>query len=800
MSRPSRMSRLGAWFRTLGRSISALFYWPNLKNAYHSVTKNWKEYACFYLAALLVTSGFWVIALTTDANLHEARKRVENAYDYHMEVAVLDNEQFANLDAKLIYETVRENEYIDSFYWANDKKPLADGTYTAYIRLAGELPDAYAVVEHDILGDISTERREIRLSPLYTFEEDFHVPYTTQFWAVSLLWLAFSVVLIMLLFFIRLDYFRFVYGIYMACGADQATLIGIAGGEIVVLLGVTLLPAALLGIGLTVAITLPFGIGLGISLRGILTVLFGGFLSALIAVWFPMRRLSRRAPVSHLARADHAAAVSSPRGSFAFGKGAFPIRYELYGFVRMRKYYVRLVLSAVLFAVCFVSGLYMVDMDTQHGNIDPAEYLVAYRPDSYYDYMDSIASDETVDDADAETEELPPQWTLDHDEAAMVWEDVDLFLSDLEAIPGVSHATWDVSLPGGRTLSHLLLTGEQVYRASENAVTSEERPESDHKWAINTYAYTAMDKTWIDNAISHNLCTFEGDPYAILGEGRSVIISENIYNDQLFSFKPGDTVIVAVCDKASATPLVLDPKQNLRNQIDAYVFHYETFTVAAVMRGMASESNITFGVNYDRYASLTNTAPSRTDLTVYMKEGTDFATVRAADGEIRGLLTSFMDWTVTPTGNYFDAQVRGLKNDSGLIMSLAACLLLASPMIWYFSQLMFYRRRRHEFDMLRALGAPARSFATLHRLAGGGLASVAFLATVLMALACNTLVYFAVNTFLPKMGLIESVHYDISFSLPAIIACVLVSVLCGFLSCEVPYRLLSRRDPAGRSP
>lgn len=794
MAHPSRMRRLALWFRAFGRSLASLFYLPNLKNACRSVIKNRKEYASFYLAALLMVTGFAVIALTADANTHEARERVETAYDYHVEVAVLNNEQFANLDAILIYETARDNEYISSFYWANDKQPLADKTYTAYVRFSDSeaLSDSLAVFENDILGRISTGRREVRLSPLYTFDEDFGTPYATQFWAVSLLWLALSVVMLTVLFLVRLDHFRFVYGVYMACGADLPALVGMAGGELLAVIGLTLVPSLLIGFGLTAAMTLPMGVGLWVSIRSVIMVLLGSLAAVLLSVWFPMRRLSRRAPVEHLTAIDHTGSVSSPRRSFAFAGRAFPVKYELYGFFRMRKYYLRLVLSAVLFAACFVSGLYIAEMDAHHESLDPAEYMIAYRSDAYYDYMDALQSEETKAPDGEETEDetdTPAQWLVDADEAEMVWSDADLFLSDIESIPGVSHATWDVSYPGGRTLSHLLLTTDQLYRGSDNSVASDERSAGGHRWAVNNYAYTAVDKTWIDNAIRHDLCTFEGNPYDVLYDGRRVIISEDIFNEQTFSFKPGDTVIVAVCDEAGPTPLVLDPRQNLRNQIDTYTFHYETFTVAAVMRGMSSTSNITFGVTYDRYASLANVLPARTDLTVYMEPGTDLSVVRDADGELRGLLASFLDWTVTPTGNYFDAGVRSLKNDGGLILTLTVCLLLISPVIWCVSQLLFYRRRRQEFKLLAALGAPRKAFATLHRHAGGLLAGVAFLVTVLLSLLCNTAVYGVVNTFLPKLGLIESVHYDLTFSLPALIACVIISAVCGFLSCEIPYRI-----------
>jgi ABC-type antimicrobial peptide transport system permease subunit len=98
-------------------------------------------------------------------------------------------------------------------------------------------------------------------------------------------------------------------------------------------------------------------------------------------------------------------------------------------------------------------------------------------------------------------------------------------------------------------------------------------------------------------------------------------------------------------------------------------------------------------------------------------------------------------------------------------------------MVWYFSQIMFYRKRRNEFAVLHALGAPDDAFAKLHRLAGGVLSGAAFLVTVLLSLLCNYLVYFTVTTLLPKLHITESIRYEFRLSLPALIACVLICVL-----------------------
>ena len=786
MPRRSRLKRIGEWFVTLFRSIGAVLYPPNIKNAYRSVTKNWKEYICFYLAAWVMTAGFWMVALCTEANMRAARNAVAEEFDYHVEVALLNNEQYANLDQQLQYQLARENEFLGSYYWVNGGQPLGDGTYSCRITLDDTygLERAYEEVKADILGRVSKERREIRFSPLYTFKQDYSGPYTAQFWTVSAIWFAFSIFMMVILFLIRLDHFRFIYGVYMTCGADFPKLMGAAGGELITVTVLTWLPAALVGVLIAGILYIPRGVGLWFTAKAVLVPLMGGLIAVFSSVWFPMRRMSKQPPVRHLQAGDNTSLVSSPRRSFFLFGEDFPGKYELYGFWRMRRYYVRLVVSAVLFAAFFVSGLYIAEMKTFQNELDPYEFFVAYRPANYFE--------------EAETEEGEiigdEPWAPTDEQDEMIRSDVDLFLPELEAIPGVSHAEWNVSLSGGFRQSHLLLKPGQLYDASDYTVASKERESEGFKWAVNNYDCTVVDKLWIDNITRNSLGTFEGDPYSILNNPNGVIISEDIYNKQTYDFGPGDKVIVAVCEEAFPLEMIFDPQELLRQQIKNFKFRYETFTVCAVVKGLSSEDGIVFGVGDATYTALTGRPSSRTELKIYLDQGTDMATVATAETRIRSLLTSFSDWQVTPTGNYFEASVKSLKNDNAVILTLAVCLLLISPMVWYFSQIMFYRKRRNEFAVLHSLGAPDDAFAKLHRLAGGVLSGAAFLVTVLVSLLCNYLVYFAVNTLLPWLHITESVHYEFSLSLPALIACVVISVVCGFLSCELPYRMFTKPD------
>jgi len=66
--------------------------------------------------------------------------------------------------------------------------------------------------------------------------------------------------------------------------------------------------------------------------------------------------------------------------------------------------------------------------------------------------------------------------------------------------------------------------------------------------------------------------------------------------------------------------------------------------------------------------------------------------------------------------------------------------------------------------------------------------------TVPLAYFFNWVVYFTVGTLLPKLHIIDSVYYRFTISAPALAACLLISVICGYLSAELPYWLFTRKS------
>lgn len=780
----SRRVRFGRWLRTTASALKATFRKKNLQRSFRSVLHGWRAYVCFYLAMLIIGTGFAVIGLYTDAELAHIRSKIEATYDYHIEISGLSNEDWTAIDNKMDEYLLREVKWLGEV----SSQKEADGTYTFFVTVPEGADQEQTLAGVRAIVRSAPADGNIHTTPLYEYEEVYKAPAQRLRWIAMIIWMSFSVITLVLLYRVRLEHFRFTYGIYTACGADYPMLFGTAAGEMLAVGLLSILPAAGLGVGVTAFLLWRQGISMSLSVLTVVSIPLAVLLTVLLAVRFPMRRLSHQTPVWMLTGQDVSGLVRSPRTSRpVFGK-SFPFRYELYTFWRLRRYYVGLVLSAVLFSALFVSGLYIADMQGYREDVPTYEYVIRYAAT-----------------ADAEVETGEDGGVVDVNVSAATAADIkqasDLILPDVNQVEGVAYAWWQVSRSASRCASHLLIHPEQVgYLSGNYTVPSEECADDGYTLAGQNYSYVAVDELWLD-MIQQMGATIEGDPTAALNDPYQLVVSEDIYNQSAYTFKPGDKIMIATLKRRSLTvDMVADEKEVLRQQIDKYKFTYQEYTICAVVHDLPSQDTVLIGANYDAYETLSGKRAVRDRLYIYMDPDATNEEVHAAEGEIRNLL--FYGWTVDRTHNFFYATIQNGRNISGAIRTLAILLMLVSPLIWLFSQIMFYRKRREEFTLLNALGAKRRAVSGLFPLAGGVLSLLAFVITTVSVWLTSLLVYTVVAVILPKFHIIDAFHYTYSLSWTMLGICAAVSLICGFLSCLIPYWLLRRdqKREQGRAP
>lgn len=264
------------------------------RRARRSVVYSAREYLCFYLAMLIIGTGFFVIALGADAELEHTRRQITDNYDYHIEIGGMTQEQMTAANNRFYVELEKEVPWLEAVRIRQE----TDGSYTCFVTA----PDGFdpaetlAYVRAEVLRQVSGDYR-VSTSPLYGYASTYKAPLLWERWGITLAWLLLSVLALSVLLRIRLEHFRFVYGIYTTCGADYPMLFGAMAGDMLVIALFCVPLSVLLGVGGTALLCLPRGLELHLSARTVLTLPLLWILTVLAAVYRPMRRLSHRTPI-----------------------------------------------------------------------------------------------------------------------------------------------------------------------------------------------------------------------------------------------------------------------------------------------------------------------------------------------------------------------------------------------------------------------------------------------------------------------------------------------------------------------
>ena len=751
-----------------------------LKNAFRTVLLGWREYAGFFLALLVVQSIFWSLTFSLDTNNAIAKQRVTESYSYHVVLPALTPTQTATFRNMLNAQSAID----DSFY---EVEIIPNGeSNEAHVKLGGsDVQRSFAKFrDRCMLGSWQYE-----FTPLYTYQTEYVTPGVWRYAAICLCMLLLCAAVLTVLYIIRMENHQFQYGIYMTCGADFRMLFRVTFWELAAIAALTYVPAAVISALIMLAVYLPGGELLRFNWAAPIKVLGLTGATLLLSVVLPVRFMARKTPMSLIVSRNNAGLVSSPRRSFhLFGK-RFPRDYELAGMWRMRKYYVRLVCSAVAFASLFISGLYIADMIQTKQNLAVDEFTVAY----------GKLPDETLVDEDGNV--IRPFY--DASTADAINSDAQFLCEALRGMEGVAYVRTEEQERADNLLAHMLVKSENALAYGEYGVQSTGEREG-YSVATNSYRYTAVDKTWIDNALASGLYTFEGDPYAVLENPYAIIVSEKILGAQRFDFSVGDTVYFASYVKG----LIADNRmftrrdQILLQQLEYFTFDYGTtgdatgeYVVCAVITESPSDSYLTVGMQTEPFCKLTAMDGARDVLTVYFEDGLSLAEADALSGQIATLAEDFA-WKYQRNGVFFDDMIADARKDHLITAVISVFILVVSPLVWFFSQLLFYRRREEEFYMLRAMGGFGIEIRGLHLTAAAVLSGAAFLVTLAMSYAFNFVLYVAMSRILPALGMVQAVNYHYYMPLWALALCAAVSVACGFASCLVPYYVWKKRNAA----
>ena len=738
--------KTGERLRRARHFLGRFFSWRNLAHAFRAVTGGFREYLPFYIACFAVQLIFWSGIFYSDTIMETSRAEAYAAADCHVVVDGLSNYE----------KTVIENGKL----WVNQHLEPEERMYESYEFFG--YTDGLGDKRYEmriLLDEDSSERADDFLSYYSIGGEATHTYYTERITVIEaaktkagtvrtvffLLSLAFAAAALLILFNIRTNHYKFRYGIYMSFGAGFEKLFETASWELFMISLLTFIPSLAAGLGISALAYLPRGAGFCFRLADLLLALLWDLLAVFIGVFPPVLALSKKRPVQLLAAEDNSNLVSSPRRSaYIFGK-KFPETYELYGMIRFRRYFAGLLLGAVSFSTVFLCGIFFRD---RQANIQSA-------PEAQFGMTVPGGIDEV---------------------------DLDL-AGDIE---GVDYLMWENATDAAGWRSHVVLTSGQA--GSRSFVST--KAQDGQNIATNSFRFSALDEDMLDIAEAHGLWDVAGDLRSVLTDEYTVAVSNYIFNTKELNIKVGDKIKLALFDSADA-PLdssLTDPRLILQQQIKYGRFNYIEVTVGAVVDTGAADDAFMIGVSPELYAEITGKAPVTEFANVYLKQDLSYKESLEVLRELRKLISLDSSYMIYDYQTQARSAVENATDVGGVTLICALAALLLSPLVWFFSQSMFFAKREGEFYMLQSFGATDAKIKKLHLFSGGVLAASAFAASILLSSAAGYLMFMLLDNWLPKYGFIQAVRY--SFSLPpaASAACLAVSMACGFASSLLPFR------------
>lgn len=732
----------------------------SLKIAWKSIFFNFKQYIFFFIAILIVQMFYGVMTISTDNNTLVEREFVKEYYDYHVLVTNLNEDQANMIKSNKgaiftndIYFKVLEDKTASYTNSNGDKR------FDMYLELNGNLSDSFKKFEDDYQNGILASTKQNDSDQFYVYKSPLMNVSTNilannaVYYTISAVLLALSIFLMMMLYNIRVNQYKFTYGVYMTFGADFKMLFNTAFWEMFVIMVLTFIPSVIFSTLIVFIMYIPSGFGFTFSAMVFLKVFVFSLIVVTVAVFFPMRVMAVRMPMTLIVTQDNSNLVSSPRNSVNIFKRKFPTFYETLSSWRFRKYSANLLLTAIVFCAIFIMGLYLADIYRTDLEYNRAEYTV-----------DLSAG--AIDYDDVMSEEL---YSVNGVKA-------------VEAAGNYVEATKASSGP-----SHILVPASKVKAFKGGLITYDGKDYKGMK-ATNSVLYNGVTAEQLK--VIEQLYAYDGNLQDVLKEGY-VIIGDSLSNMKTFKYKPGDTIEVAIpVNTSGAIDDKLSGKQLLRAQIEKYKYQYKTFTIAAILTDIPSKE-LPIYFNTDDYAAVTGAEFSALKLNIYVDPDMSPADVAETEKALRVWAQDYDSVGIESSYNLTTKNIAYDKHRSELYITISIMLLVISPIMWFFSQTLYYLKRESEFNILQALGARVRDIRNIYVQGGLQMAGLSLIVSVALSFLGSYILFYVYNVIIPNFFTPQgavAVRYTFYMPWYAILTSVLVSVACGFLSAYLPYK------------
>ncbi len=779
------------WYKQLAK---------DLKMAVTTLKYNRKRYISFLLVLLLLQSLFTSVLLLNKINNSASLSMTDDKYGYHLDLKDLN-------DAQAYFLVNAENELSEEAKYykiVGMQKGYASPTeykYDIQIEFIGSsIPACYRTFAGMYYGTLETYGEITEsFSPLFNILQKEQVSNVLCVLACILI-TVFAYFMIYILFSVMTNHYKFTYGIYQSFGANFKKLFSNSIAEFILMNAILLIPSAIVSNVVCLIISLISNISFVFYWQAPVYGFLFTLIASGVAVFVNMRATASKTPNELIRAADNANHIISPRDSEDLEDLEFPKDTTILSFKRFRKYYVKLIGAALAFSVLFVSISFVSECYDTSLEADRASFNV--------DFKLSIITEEVPrEDPDDEEDTEVDEEDENDDSDEFIPDSDDVIQSDIvttiygqdydnqimeklyESIPSLKIILKSCTVDLTSINSHLLVTKKQVKNLSGVKVDSNNK-------AYSNVSINALDEEVV-NILSYLGCEIDGSLEDVLNNDNMIAISDSYSNSTKFKFKVGDKIKIAtdyVRKKNTSGVITADPDDMLREYLSSYDYTYTEYTIGAVIKNLPTSQNLPIYMGYDLFEEVAGHRPYYDHIDVIMKDGTTSKELKDAEYVLRSYSDYYENVTVTQTDAAFYKSVEENKNYPAVFTYVSFVMLLVVPIIYMFSQILFYLKRKQEFDIFFALGAQNSQIKNAFLIEGIVLTIISAILYVVASLLSIHAIKYVANSQMWQYIVSTERTIRFQYSVPIIqfIIGFVIIIISAFLSAYIPYKLYRR--------
>jgi len=328
-------------------------------------------------------------------------------------------------------------------------------------------------------------------------------------------------------------------------------------------------------------------------------------------------------------------------------------------------------------------------------------------------------------------------------------------------------------------------------------------PKNKDERGLNSLEYFAASRDTI--AYIDDNFNYEGDlndVYEYAPDGtKYAIISETAANKKILKIGVGDQIKVAkfvnLDKKPSSQNEGLTGKRHLEYYLEHGLFEYETYTICAVVKDMPTSDNLPIYFDPEDFTALTGKEELYTDVAVYVNTELERGDIDMLTDTLRRWCEEFavVEWHNAVEESRFERESRNLE----VIDAISVVILILSPIFWFFSQIMFYKRREREFELIRGMGAVEKEIKKIFCFDGLVLAAIGVISTIGFSAIGMWLIHQINMKWVSRLNISSRILYSFEMPWMELGISVALTAICGFLASMIPYRINKKRSSLTKS-